>query len=453
MKPQSQPRPVTPPRRPPARSPQNDVDDIDFFALRQMRVDEARPLVDEPLRLVPRVDEVDSPVDEEKLERLLPTKKKKVRCAPCHWGLLVCALLLTGLSVPLVYSASTPIALDQHKGDPDYFLFRQIGFGAVGLLLMIVFSRLSTKGLRNAVWIFYGAAILGLLATTFSPLGHAQGNTERWVKLGPISLQFSEVAKIALVGVMADFWSRAEGLSQKSMAPWIVAAVMTGVPLVLVWMQPHLSAAIVLFSIPVFAAFFAGAPRKHFARIFVPLAILVAVTVGMCRTHSVPLLKPYQQDRIAALVGGSSDDGRGSDYQQNQGGRAIARGGFEGVGLGNSLYKNGHLPAPHTDFVFAVISEELGLWGAFGILTLYGLIVFFCFQTGHASKSPFEAILCAGVGSLIGFQVVGNIAVVTKLAPVTGLPLPILTYGGSGMMCALVGIGLVLAVSRKPCDG
>ena len=122
-------------------------------------------------------------------------------------------------------------------------------------------------------------------------------------------------------------------------------------------------------------------------------------------------------------------------------------------GLGASLYKQGHLPAPHTDFIFAVIAEETGAWGALLLLGLYGAIVFFCFQIGHNARTGMEALLCAGVGTLWGVQVAGNIAVVTGVFPVTGLPLPILTFGGSGLWCALLGLGLVLAVSRAQCEG
>ncbi len=438
-----------------------DLADLDFHTLRQNRI--AQENTRAPLRLVPTETEIEPDTDAqtEQFERLVrakparaPRKRAaKAPCAPCHWGLLVSAMLLTALSIPLVYSASTAIALDQHNGDPDFFLWRQIGFALIGFVVMIAASRLAPCKLRGFAWMLYGVAVAGLLATKFSPLGASMGNTERWLRVGPITLQFSELAKIALIGVMADFWSRAARGSQKSMWPWLFAAVIAGIPLVLTFLQPHLSATLVLAVIAVAIAFYAGAPRKHFGVIFASLAILALTTVVLCKSGTMPGMKSYQQQRIAAHFGGASkDDAKTSDYQKLQGERAIMRGGVTGVGLGASLYKQGHLPAPHTDFIYAVIGEEWGMVGTLGVLVLYGAVVLFCFQTGHAATSGFDALLCAGVGTLFGVQAAGNIGVVSGLLPVTGMPLPILTYGGSGLMCALLGIGLVLAVSRAQCE-
>ncbi len=456
MKPQSQPQ--TPPELLPD-------DSIDFRALRQNRLREAERVA--PLQFVPPTETQAtdapaqavetqpalSPDESKKFDRLVKSKPK-TSCAPCHWGLLVAALLLTAVSVPLVYSASTAIALDQHGGDPNFFLWRQIGYGLVGLVLMLGVSRVAPEKLRGLAWGLYAFALLGLLATKFSPLGYSMGNVERWVKLGPLTFQFSELAKIAVIGVMADFWSRAARISQRSMKPWIAAAALGGAPFALTFMQPHLSAALVLGLLPLAVAFFAGAPRRQFWIVLGPVAVVLALTIGLCKTHAMPFLAPYQQDRIAAKFGGDeAGDARGNNYQSLQGQRAIMRGGLSGVGLGNSLYKNGHLPAPHTDFIFAVIAEETGAWGALSLLALYGAIVFFCFQIGHNAGTGMEALLCAGVGTLWAVQVAGNIAVVTGVFPVTGLPLPILTFGGSGLWCALLGLGLVLAVSRGQCEG
>jgi rod shape determining protein RodA len=449
----------------PIRTRERAVEDLDSQELRQVRFREGSESRAN-LRLVPTETEIGelSPTENEQFERLVESKpsrakgkakpqKAKAPCMPCHWGLLVAAMLLTALSIPLVYSASTAIALDQHGGNPDFFLTRQIGFAIVGFFVMIAASRISSPQVRSLSWVLYGVAVVGLVLTKFSPLGYSMGNTERWVKLGPLTLQFSELAKIALIGVMADFWSRAAGDSQKSMLPWVAVAFLAGVPLVLTFLQPHLSATLVLGIIPIAVAFYAGAPRRHFGVIFGSLAIGVVLAVTLCKTGSMPLMAKYQQQRIAAHFGGhSKDDARTSDYQKLQGERAIIRGGIKGRGMGASQFKYGHLPAPHTDFIYAVIGEELGLLGTVGLLGLYGAIVFFCFQIGHSASNAFDALVCAGVGTLIGVQAAGNIGVVSGLLPVTGMPLPILTYGGSGLICALLGIGLVLAISRAQCE-
>ncbi|HVF11003.1 MAG TPA: putative peptidoglycan glycosyltransferase FtsW [Abditibacteriaceae bacterium] len=368
-------------------------------------------------------------------------------CPPCHWGLIVVTLLLAVLSVPFVYSASTALALDHYK-NVDFFLIRQVGFAAAGLTLLVVASRLSARGLRALVWVLYGATLLGLLAVAFTPLGVSMGGVRRWLKLGPILIQFSELGKIALIGVLADFWSRAARASQKSMWPWVVSFAIAAPFIVLVFRQPHLSAALLLFLLPFAIAFYAGVPGRQMVKTVTPLVALVIVVFALCKTHQMPLLKPYQQDRIVAFASGG-EDRRGANYQVMQGMRALTRGGVIGSGPGGSLYKQGHLPAPHTDFILAVIGEEWGLVGMVTLITLYGTMIFFCFQIGHNAGKPFEALLCAGVGTLLSIQVICNAAVVTGLMPVTGVPLPLLSYGGSGLMCTLLGIGLVLSVSRQ----
>jgi len=368
-------------------------------------------------------------------------------CPPCHWGLCVATLLLAILSVPLIYSASTAIALENHK-HADYFLWRQLQFIVLGLATLWSVSRIPSRQIRNVMWVLYFVVIVGLLATKFTPLGFSLGGVRRWLKLGPLALQMSEFAKIALIGVLADFWSRAVHPHHKPVWPWLVAAGLT-LPLVcLVFAQPHLSATLLLFTLPFCIGFYAAAPWKQMVKIVTPFVLLGAVTFALCKTHQMPLLKPYQQDRLVAFVSGGGDE-RGADYQVLQGQRALTRGGLFGSGPGASLFKQGHLPAPHTDFILAVIGEEWGLVGMLTLLLIYGAMIFFCFQIGHCASTTFEALLCAGVGTLLAIQVTCNAAVVTGMMPVTGMPLPLLSYGGSGFIATLLGIGLVLNISRQ----
>jgi cell division protein FtsW len=262
-------------------------------------------------------------------------------------------------------------------------------------------------------------------------------------------LQFSELAKVALVGVLADFWSRAAGQSKKNMWPWVVTAVIAVPPFLLVFAQPHLSAAVLLLVLPFCIACYAGAPWRQIVQIAGPLVLVTAMGVAMCKTGHVPFLKDYQRERIVSHFSDRGSDSRGGNYQAEEGRLALIRGGYFGTGPGGSLLKHGHLPAPHTDFILAIIGEEWGLVGMLGLLMGYGLIIFFCFQTGHCADSTFHAILCAGVGTLLAIQLVCNAGVVTGMIPVTGMPLPLLSYGGSGLICTLAAIGLVLSVSRE----
>ncbi len=373
-------------------------------------------------------------------------------CPPCHWGLAILSLLLTLASIPLVYSASTAIALDHH-GRPDFFLVRQVMYAGIGAAVLLLSSRLSSRGLRWVVRGLYVITLLGLIATDFTPLGLVMGGVKRWMKIGPIQLQFSELAKIALLGIMAEFWSHAGRNAPRSFGPWLMTAVLALPMVVLVFLQPHLSAASLLFLLPFFVAFYAGCDWKNIAKIAAPLLVGAVVVIALCQTHNMPLLKEYQQDRIASHFGGASEGGEAGNYQSLQGQRALMRGGILGTGPGGSLYKQGHLPAPHTDFILAVIGEEWGMIGVLALLGTYGVMIFFCFHTGHSANNTFEGLLCAGIGTLLGVQVICNVGVVTGVLPVTGMPLPLLSYGGSGMICTLLGLGLVLSVSRRyNCD-
>lgn len=368
-------------------------------------------------------------------------------CPPAHWGLIFVTLILSLLSIPMIYSASQAIALDNH-GSTDYFLVRQVVFVLLGMGLMVGVSRLPSQSVRGLAWCLYFVALLGLLATKFSPLGVTMGGVERWLRVGPVPLQVSEIAKLALIGALADFWSRAGRISHKSNWPWGAAFGIAGIPLLLVFMQPHLSATLVLFAIPLILGFYAGVPARQLGTLLGMLGVVGALVIGLCSVGQMPGVKPYQQKRIAHFLAAETDD-RGAHYQTEQGLRAIERGGLTGAGLGGSLFKQGHLPAPHTDFILAIIGEEVGLAGMLALLASYGVMIFFCFQIGYNANKQFETLLCVGIGSLLALQVACNLGVVLDVLPVTGMPLPLMSYGGSGLLCTLLGIGLVLGVSRN----
>ena len=371
----------------------------------------------------------------------------RTTCPPAHWGLIVITLFMALFSIPMIYSASQAIALDNH-GSADFFLIRQIGFVLAGIGLMIGISRIPPRLVRGLVWCLYFGAVVGLLATKFSPLGVTMGGVERWLRVGPIPLQVSEIAKFALIGVLADFWSRAGRASHKSNWPWFAAFGIAGVPLLRVFMPPHLSATVVLFTSPLVLGFSAGVPGRQIFTLLGSIVVLGGVVMAFCSVGKMPGVKPYQQERIAHFFADETDE-TGAHYQTEQGLRAIERGGLAGVGFGNSLFKQGHLPAPHTDFILAIIGEEVGLVGMLLLLAGYGAMIFFCFHIGYNASRQFETLLCAGVGSLLALQVVCNLGVVLDVLPVTGMPLPFVSYGGSGLLCTLLGIGLVLGVSRN----
>lgn len=369
---------------------------------------------------------------------------QKEGCPPAHWGLIFVTLLLALASIPMIYSASQGNAIDNH-GNTNFFLPRQIFFVGIGLVGMLITSRVPVRWIRGMAIGLYLLTFAALVLAKFSPLGVTMGGVDRWVKLGPFQLQPSELAKFALIGVLADFWSRTADITRDKKWPWLVAFLIAGVPMVLVFIQPHFSAALLLFALPIVLAFQAGVPKRQVGYLMLVVSLCVGITVFLSARGKMPLLKPYQQVRISHLFTGDPD-GR---YQTEQGLRAMARGGITGVGPGASLFKQGHLPAPHTDFILAIIGEEFGLIGMLGLLLCYGAMVLFCLQIGYYASTPFELLLCVGVGSLLALQVICNLCVVLDLGPVTGVPLPLISYGGSGLIITLMGIGWVLSVSRN----
>lgn len=375
----------------------------------------------------------------------------ETECPPCHRGMLVCLLLILGLSIPLVFSASTAIALDNHSGT-TFFLWRQIAFVLVGIAVMIGVSRLPITKIKQLGWILYCLTFLGLIATKWSPLGVSMGGVERWLKLGPVPFQVSELGKIALLLVLANYWSKTAKTTHKksleSTFPWLFSGLILTAPFVLlVLMQPHLSAALVLFSLLLIVALFAGVPGWQYTKIFVSVVLIFGVIIGLSSANKMPFLKDYQQARIAHFLSPDKND-QGGYYQTAQGLRAIERGGWIGAGPGNSLFKQGHLPAPHTDFILAVTGEEWGVVGMLFLLSLYGMLIFFCLQVGHTAGNTFEMLVATGMGMLLFVQVFGNMGVVLGILPVTGMPLPFISYGGSGLVCLLAGMGIVLGISR-----
>jgi len=387
------------------------------------------------------------------------------RCPPAHWGLTAVTVLLAMFSIPLIYSASSDTALT-HYQNANYFLWRQLVFVAIGLAVMFSVSRLPPRKLPRLTQWLYVAAIIGLALTKWSPLGVAdQEGIQRWLKLGPLTFQVSELAKIALIGMVAHYWSQLTTRERRSLAPWLVGWGLALPPMLLVFLQPHLSAAMLLFLLPAVVAFFAGAPWQRMAQIGGAMLIVAGIIVSLCIGGHCPGLKPYQQERIRAFVvrllfhaqqdekqKKDYNDYKDANYQAEQGMNALRRGGLFGAGPGRSLYKHGHVPEPHTDFILAIIGEEWGLFGTLLLLGAFGALIYFCFQVGHAAATSFEALFCTGVGALLAIQVVANSGVVMGVLPVTGVVLPLLSYGGSGLIVMLFAIGAVLGISRHQCD-
>ncbi|MFN3286083.1 MAG: rod shape-determining protein RodA, partial [bacterium] len=350
------------------------------------------------------------------------------------WVLVACVLALVALGTTAVASATaTP---EQPLG----LLRPRLGHVAVGLAVLAGLAAVPYRSLGEAWKLLYGLS-LALLALT-DLVGRTALGAQRWLAVGPVSLQPSELAKLGLVVTLAGFLSRRKEPPARfaDLLPYLMLAAP---PVLLVFLQPDLGSALAFVAVLLAMLWAAGAPRGQLAGL-VLAGLLVAPLVW-------PLLKPYQRTRLLVFVDPNLDP-LGAGYNLIQSKIAIGSGGLWGKGLfagtQNTLQ---FLPMQHTDFVFSVIGEELGFVGTVGVLLLFWVFLLRVLQIASSARDAFGSYLCVGVASMVAFHVLVNVGMTVGLAPATGIPLPFLSYGGTALVTHLAGVGLVLSVAvRRP---
>jgi cell division protein FtsW len=375
---------------------------------------------------------------ERKLERAKNSIKEK-GSPDFAMFLLVLILVTTGLI--MVYSASAILAHDRY-GSSYYFFARQLIWVLVGGGLMWVVSRMDLENLR-------ALAIPGLILSLFlmvlvcvPGIGKTVGGAQRWFRLGPFSFQPSEVLKLAMVFYLADSLDRRRNaLSQFSgIIPYLV---LLGISMILLEKQHDFGTAVLLAAVTLLLLFLTG---LRWAFFLIPLSILVPVFTFLVESAD------YRMKRITAFLN-PWEDPQGSGFQLIQSLIAVGNGGPLGVGLSNSSQKLFYLPDPHTDFIFAIIAEELGFIGAGLLVLLFAALILRGFQlaslAGRREGGFFMALLAAGITGLVGIQALANLGVVTGLLPTKGITLPFISYGGSSMVFTLVSMGMLFNISRE----
>jgi cell division protein FtsW len=356
-----------------------------------------------------------------------------------YYLILGAATLLLVLGLVMVLSSSSVESYEIH--DSAFTLFgRQAIFAVAGVIAMMAISRMPIPLFRRLALAFLVASIFLLLLTFVPGIGVGVYGQRNWIRLvGPFRLQPSEFAKLALILWSADLFARrGRYLDQWRvlLVPFLpVAAVVTG----LVVMQGDLGTAIILAIIVAALLFVVGAPM----RIFAGLAAL-----GLVGVAALSLTSGYRVRRFTAWLNPEADlDGAG--WQLTQGKVALGTGGWWGVGLGGSREKWGALPEAHTDFIFPVIGEELGLFGALTVLGLFAAITIFALRMAIRTSDAFVRIACVGIVAWIVGQALINLGAVLQLLPITGVPLPFISYGGSSLLPSLMAIGVLLAFARR----
>ena len=347
------------------------------------------------------------------------------------------AVILLSAGVVMVYSASAIVAADRFR-DPYFFLKRQVfwallGAGGLWLALRVDYRRLERFVLPTLIV----AAVL-LVVVLIPPIGQAINGTRRWIRLGPVSFQPAELAKLALVLYLAAFLARKREALEDFRRGLLPPLLVSGVLAALVLLQPDLGNCVTLVALTFALLFLAGSPVRHLGWALAPAVPLVALAVWVA---------PYRIRRVTAFIDPWSDP-RGSGFQIIQSWLAFGNGGLVGQGIGASRQKLFYLPEAHTDFIFAVVGEELGFLGAVAIVLLFTVLVWRGLRVGLRAPEPFGAYLALGITMLIATQTLVNLGVVTGLLPTKGLPLPFISFGGSALVMTMTSTGMLLNISQ-----
>ncbi len=354
-----------------------------------------------------------------------------------HRILMTATFCLLAVGAVMVYSASSARNLLGGQGDGTAYLVRYVVFGAVGLAGMRVLSRRGLVLLRRLTPLLL-AGSFGLLLLVLVPhVGVEVNGARRW--LGAASLQFqpSEVMKLALVLYAAGFAARHPRRLTGFRGVVSPLLVVTGAACLLVAAEPDLGTALIIAFTMATLLVAAGVPLRHLLYVAGIAGLLLAVFA---------LAEPYQRARLTSFLNPWADAG-GSGFQAVQGQIALGSGGLFGVGLGESVQKVFYLPEAHTDFILAVIGEELGVAGIFGVLALYGMIAYAGLAAARKAAGRYAKLLATGLTALILCQATLNIFVVLGLAPLTGVPLPFISYGPTNLCIVLAAMGVLLNIA------
>ena len=347
-------------------------------------------------------------------------------------GLIVCSVYVVGKATQ-----------DDIPGDPNHYETRQAVYAVVGVGLMLLVARFDYSRLRELKLGLYGAMI-ALILLVFA-LGAAARGSQRWIELPFFRLQPSEVGKLLLIIALAAFVvDRVRRLNERETTSRIMLLAI--LPAILVVAQPDLGSGLVYIAIVTAILFVAGTKWTHFAALGALAAVTIAVVLVAAPAVGVEVLKDYQKDRLTAFVN-PTDDPREQGYQLQQSTVAIGSGEKTGRGTdGATQTRLDFLPEHHTDFVFSVIGEMFGFAGAAFVLSLYALLIWRALRILTMSKNLYGTLLVGGILAMLMFQVFVNVGMTVGLGPITGVPLPLMSYGGSSVLVTFLAIGLLQSV-------
>ena len=350
--------------------------------------------------------------------------------------LFIATLLLVCTSVVMVYSASAFIARE-NNGDPYLYLFKQVTWALLGLLLVPLMMRIDYRTYRQPVVIWTGLAIVvaGLVAVLF---GEARNGANRWLNFGSLGVQPSELAKIVVVVFIAALLERRMDRIDDPAYALLPIGVVLAVIVALILREPDLGTSVAILVIAAVMIFAAGIDYRYVAALGV---------AGSAALYFLLAISDYRWRRVTAFLNPWADP-LGDGFQMIQSMIAVGSGGIFGRGLMGGVQKMFYLPEPHNDFIYAVLSEELGFVGATVVVACFCVITWRGLRTALRAPDRFGAFLALGLTTMVAFQAFFNVSVVLGLMPTKGIPLPFVSYGGSSLLINLLGMGILLNVSQ-----
>lgn len=364
-------------------------------------------------------------------------QSKEEKSNNLDFGMLVTIIILLCFGLVMVSSASSYHALSTYN-DSNYLFTRQLIFALVGVVAMVIISKINYRIFAKWSTLFYILSLI-LLIAVLTPLGVTRNGATRWLGFGSFIFQPSEIMKIALVLVTATYIAR-NYKKMNSLKGYIIPGIFLCAVMLVMFLQKHMSGTLVMIVASASIIFASGIKIKV-------KYIIALILVGILAIGAFIIAEPFRLQRILSFANPEQDI-KGGNWQAAQSLYAIGSGGIFGRGLGQSRQKYLWLPEAQNDFIFSVLGEELGLVGTTCVLGLFAFFIYRGFRIAINSKDMFGSLVATGITSVFALQIIVNIAVVTCTMPVTGMPLPFFSYGGTALFINLCAMGILLSVSR-----
>jgi len=357
---------------------------------------------------------------------------------PFDFILFMTVLILLSLGLIMVFSASAPMA-EKESGNIYYYINRQLVFAAIGTVSMILAANYDYhKFGRKTVWALFLVSVVLLILVLIPGIGSEANDSRRWVVIAGFRFQPSELAKLSLILFFSFNLSRRKKPLNSFFGDLMPYLFALGIICVLLLLETHLSATIIMIAISMIILFVAGAKIRHFAILIVPVVVTIIAVISFT---------DYMTPRINSWLDPWSDP-RGSGYQTIQSLYAIASGGLFGRGLGQSMQKFLYVPEPHNDYIFPILAEELGFIGVLVVMLLFLIFIWRGIKIAVHAPDVYGCLIASGITALIAVQSLFNVAVVTNSVPPTGVSLPFFSAGGTALILFLTEAGILLNISR-----